>query len=335
MKKTIFLLLFIITLVGCSKELDRDLAQELLTTEVGFPAIEFKDISFDKTIDAKYGNNKVKSFSNNSFHNVSNLIQKGLLTSKYNERYVTWVGRTSHIKEYVYDLTPKAKQALYPSSKLDIGKSSIRGSFPVHLVSLNQIAGIKFDNADKSSATIEYSINYTNDTPFKILARNNNDVSNLIAKAELYDDGWRITSTGIPSNNKLINKEKYINWNSLFEATNFNSGSNNFNISSIITNETTKYDCFIRKVYTKENYQLIEVDFVQLKATTEDGYEFYKVVNTNPKLRTFLISENSQLQPNLKFSELSNYETSKDEGQLFIIETNNGEVSRLIRNDAG
>ena len=104
------------------------------------------------------------------------------------------------------------------------------------------------------------------------------------------------------------------------------------NIANLLTKETTDYNCLIRQIIRSGEYKLLTVDFIQLKKINTNNGQFYQVVNTNPKLRTFLLTDKTKISPsNLNFNTIKSYETSDDEGQVFKISTKNGKIQSLTK----
>ena len=104
------------------------------------------------------------------------------------------------------------------------------------------------------------------------------------------------------------------------------------NIASLIANETIIYDCLIKKQTTEAGFKLISVDFIQLKKAEASNQSFYQIVNSNPKLRTFLITDKTTFLPSeLSFEALENFVTSDDDGQVFKISTRKGIVISLTK----
>ncbi|QXP59346.1 hypothetical protein [Olleya sp. HaHaR_3_96] len=104
------------------------------------------------------------------------------------------------------------------------------------------------------------------------------------------------------------------------------------NIANLIANETVVYDCLIKKQTTEAGFKLISVDFIQLKKAEASNQSFYQIVNSNPKLRTFLITDKTTFLPSeLSFEALENFVTSDDDGQVFKISTRKGLVISLTK----
>ncbi|WP_452222694.1 hypothetical protein [Lacinutrix chionoecetis] len=104
------------------------------------------------------------------------------------------------------------------------------------------------------------------------------------------------------------------------------------NITNILTKEPTSHNCLIRQILTNGEYKLITVDFIQLKETATTNGKFYQIVNTNPKLRTFLLTDNTTYSPDtLDLNSLKSFKTNNDEGQVFKIDTKDGNVTALVK----
>ncbi len=71
--------------------------------------------------------------------------------------------------------------------------------------------------------------------------------------------------------------------------------SNKTIINNTITKETSKSPCIITKIYTIKNNNFIVVDYTRItdKEEEESGMPIYE--NKNPKLRTFLINDSTEI----------------------------------------
>lgn len=113
-------------------------------------------------------------------------------------------------------------------------------------------------------------------------------------------------------------------------------------LNFIVTFETTSSPCYIKKVYKYDGYNLITVDFIQLKdITDEDGIGQLEVLNKNPKLRTFVINsstkiiaynngnkkEKFEINYNSSFESLKDYTENKN--YYFSIEVKKGIVENI------
>jgi hypothetical protein len=174
---------------GCSKNLNRDRAAELLRN----------DARFSKTYDSKIA---IGTFwydwrNIDSAYPYKPLSKQGLLTVKDTGKvYAMWW------KQYVVSLTPRGKDAAAEWSKTSERPSSFLGPQTtepfIYLVPLARkeligITGITSDPSEKA-AGIEFDWKWVPTKQCTLLpqACPPADVHHGTASAQLYDDGWRI-----------------------------------------------------------------------------------------------------------------------------------------------
>jgi len=106
-----------------------------------------------------------------------------------------------------------------------------------------------------------------------------------------------------------------------------------------ISYQTEKSYCYITEILTIEKKTYITVDFINIKQETDkSGMEEYKVVNNNPKKRTYLITTQTDLTSpysDTKMTINDIIEQSKDIYNYFIISVANGKVISLYVEGAG
>jgi len=100
-----------------------------------------------------------------------------------------------HKDIYKYSLSTKGQQVLWNPSSLT-GNIRWVAELPISLFHIGNISGLKYENDKKTKVTIEY-VELRDKSPFSVLVRSDNK-SNIIKRKvtlELYDDGWRVTTT--------------------------------------------------------------------------------------------------------------------------------------------
>ena len=106
-----------------------------------------------------------------------------------------------------------------------------------------------------------------------------------------------------------------------------------------ISYATEKSYCYITEILTIGKKTYITVDFIELKQTADkSGMEEYNIVNNNPKKRTYLITNQTDLaSPYTGTKSTINdlIEQSKDIYNYFIISASNGKVISLYVEGAG
>ncbi|WP_055446387.1 hypothetical protein [Lacinutrix mariniflava] len=130
---------------------------------------------------------------------------------------------------------------------------------------------------------------------------------------------------------EIIKKESKIN-NSIITETPFTKKEIPNNITNLLTKESTNYNCLVRQIIRSGEYKLLTVDFIQLNKIETNNEQSLQVVNTNPKLRTFLLTDDTKTSPsNLNFNVIKSFESDSDEGQIFEITTENGVIVSLTK----
>lgn len=122
----------------------------------------------------------------------------------------------------------------------------------------------------------------------------------------------------------------------------FSQSAENIVVRNIpISYKTEKSNCYITEILTIGKKTYITVDFIQVKESIDDetGMEGYKIVNNNPKKRTYLITNQTDLTSPYNTSTKSTIndiiEQSKDRNNFFVISASNGKVISLYVNGAG
>lgn len=203
-----------ILLSSCSKELNRDEAKALIVEQISYPLVEFSNCSFSKSELETKGKYYVKSFSHGGYVNIKELLDKGLFTVKLETKTTVWAGRASTSTKYNYKITQKGRNLTQPNSRLEDNRVTMSGKFPIHLIDFKTITGIKYDNEDKTSATIEYTTEIKDNTKFKNLSREykSKGIQNHTITANLYDDGWRLD---IKEDKNTMPLSQFPNWSIL------------------------------------------------------------------------------------------------------------------------
>ncbi len=106
-----------------------------------------------------------------------------------------------------------------------------------------------------------------------------------------------------------------------------------------ISYETEKSNCYITSILTIGDKTYVTVDFIQIKmvGVDEEGFEKYKVINNNPKKRTYLIpNEDCLISPYDGKKTIDDIiEEAKDKNNWFVISASKGKVISLYVNGAG
>ncbi|HYG40091.1 MAG TPA: hypothetical protein VD908_15795 [Cytophagales bacterium] len=152
--------LILIVSVGCNnKELSRAKAAELIAKHYEYPNVE------------------VAVFNMHNGITTANelLIREGYLSS--------------HPGDFQMQITSAGRPYLMP-------KCARNGQcFATNMRRFKEVTGIKYDNQDKTKATVEYTVQLFNITPF---GKQRNYVEGEIVPytgtIERYDDGWRVTT---------------------------------------------------------------------------------------------------------------------------------------------
>lgn len=299
MKKILLLTSLTFVLFSCSnKELDRGMAFDIIEEFYDYPNVEI--VNFQGVTSSQKLNNEYRNLRGQKFITEK---RKG----KYGNEF--WVLMTEKGKSFTLSGKPNYNGYKVASSILE----------------LDEVTGIRLDDG-KNTAYVDYTVKRKKVTPFgNTKDYNDGDILEKKTVMQLYDDGWRITGK---KEGEIVKEENVKG----FDKNYLNDLSK---ISSEITMETTQSPCLIKNVYEKYGQTFITVDFIQRKWVEQDGMEGFEILNTNPKLRTFVINSSSELIPNLKAEELKKYIPTDDYKQDFDITVENGNVVRLQRNDAG
>lgn len=218
MKKFLFLIT-VILFSSCSNEIDRSQAEQLLKKEIGYPYLEYNQAKWDIWYFQDKGKYVVSNPKGRGTMNLKSLVDNGLIDLSNGSRKVGFFSRQRTKNTYRYSLSKKSKDVLWNSNSLQTSFNYWLADLPMYEIDLNEVTGIKFEDDKKTKATIEFTEKKTKTSPFTALSRNANrqDLVTRTAKAELYDDGWRITFNGLPNKIKIKSLEKVSGWGSLFE----------------------------------------------------------------------------------------------------------------------
>ncbi len=153
------------------------------------------------------------------------------------------------------------------------------------------------------------------------------------------------TSINETSNNKIDTTETKQQQNTkqvVLDKKENNIITDTIKTTEIITNETSKSPCIITKIFTENNKNYIVVDYTRItdKEEEESGMPIYE--NKNPKLRTFLINDSTEITTfnwkkntdngvwKINLNEfLNNKETQISDYSKWNIEVENGIVKKL------
>lgn len=155
-----FVVVLMFASVGCgTKELSRGKAEALITEYYQYPNVEVD------RLDARSddGRKNIQWLEDNGY-----LVSKGLLG---------------------YSETSSAMP--YKAPAMD---NSGVSSFATNMRRFKEVTGIRYDTPDKTKATVEYTVERYNITPFGKYRFSDNEEMMYVVTIERYDDGWRITT---------------------------------------------------------------------------------------------------------------------------------------------
>ncbi len=99
--------------------------------------------------------------------------------------------------------------------------------------------------------------------------------------------------------------------------------------------KTEASNCYVKRIYKKNGNTYIDVDFIALKwFTNEHVLDDYKIINNNPKIRTYRVKKTCFKTCDLSQTEcISDFkrEIKKDWKTMFSIRAVNGLVTSLYR----
>jgi len=254
--RVLFVLITFI-LIGCSnKELDRDKAFDLIKQHYEYPNVE------------------TMRFPGISYPGKINREFKNLL----NENYISVKRKDKYGHDYWIYLT-------YKGDPFKIsGKVGYNGYVVAsNITRLDKVTGIKF-NQGKNEATVEFNTKKTDITPFGLTKDNAEKIRKHSVTMELYDDGWRVTSNK-PNTIIKVDDVKGFDKNYMNELQ---------KVDKLLTQESGKSPCIIKKIYSKYGADFMVVDYVKYAGTYEES-DAPRYENNNPKLRTFLLADDTKL----------------------------------------
>lgn len=167
MRKIVILLISLIIISCSNKELDRNLASELIKKHYDYPQVEI--IRFDGITSSQKLNNEYKELRANKF-----------IDSKQKGKYGN---------EFRVSIEPNGVPYYYS------GTSGSNGYVVAsNLIELSEVTGIRF-NENKSIAYVDYTTKRSKVNLFgKSEGYKDGDLKDETTTLQLYDDGWRVTS---------------------------------------------------------------------------------------------------------------------------------------------
>ena len=258
MKKLFYLILISLLSFSCSNELGRGEAKDKIEDFFEYPNVELT--SFPGVTSSQKLNNEYQILLGQNFISTR---RKGRYGNKF------WIIMTVKGKAFVHSGEPSYQGYEVASSVLE----------------LNEVTGIRLDDG-KNTAIVDFTLKRTKVTPFgKVKGFNNGDIIKNQTTFQLYDDGWRIASN---KPRKIIKVESVKGFDSDY--------LNNLNkIYGKLTMETGKSNCKVKEIYNKYGADFIVVDYVKMAGESEmSGAPIFE--NNNPKLRTFLLLNDTVLQ---------------------------------------
>lgn len=219
MKNLIVLLLTVsLFLVSCSNELTREQAKDLLIERVGYPYVEFGMTKWNIQTFAEDGKGMVTDTKKYGKTNISDLEDLGLMNISQGTKRVGMGYRIRSVSAFNYSLSKKAKEDLWDDNSLNRVYSYWQATLPLFQIGIGDISGVKFENEDKTKATIEFTELLEKTSPYYMISTRGVEretAVNRTATAELYDDGWRITSIDLPKNIEKKKVSEITNWSEL------------------------------------------------------------------------------------------------------------------------
>jgi hypothetical protein len=160
-KVTLVLLSLLFICAGCgNKELSRNEAEKLITAYYQYPNVETHKLDYR----SQGGVKNLDWLEANQF-----LISQGLLGHS----------ETSEV---------------IPYKTFDTVNTSTITVYATNMRRFKKITGVKYENPDKTKATVEYTAERYNITPFGKYRYAENEEVKYEVTIERYDDGWRITT---------------------------------------------------------------------------------------------------------------------------------------------
>jgi hypothetical protein len=258
--KSIFYIILAFFSTGCASDaLDRSQAGSIIADFYDYPIIEIVTIRTENMGDPS--------------DIESQLVNQGYL---YRE--------ASMNKEEAYDYHLTEKGKTFSTSEDSDGRFNMVGSD----LTFNEVTGIRTMVGEKK-AVVDFTEKRSNITVFgKITEYMNPDLVEKQVSMELYDDGWRITTTrteiSVTSENPSsdTNKDNPDETTKLKTSTTENnkSGANEDDMEDESLVESSASFFLLKKAFTEQGEDFVAVDYIG-----EDG------TNNNNKLRIFKITQ--------------------------------------------
>jgi len=258
--KSVFYIILAFLSVGCASDtLDRSKAGSIIADFYDYPIIEIVTIGDD-------GIGEPSDLE-------SQLIDEGYM-----------IREASKVKvgTFNYLLTEKGKT--YRTSEDSDGSFNMIGSD----LTFHEVTGIRTLVGEKK-AIVDFTEKRSNITAFgEISEHKDPDFVEKQVSMELYDDGWRITTTRTEVSAATQNPSSESNKDSSVETTkqktstseNNEPGANEDAMDDEITGESSASFFLLKKAFTEQGEDFVAVDYIG-----EDG------TNNNDKLRIFKITQ--------------------------------------------
>lgn len=219
MKKIVLFSITFSLLISCTNEINRSQAEELLKSEIGYPYVEYRRAKWDIWCYESEGKYIVSDPNTAAKNNIKTIVDKGLI----NITNGTKIGRSIYNRTpkniYKYSLSNKSRNMLWGENNLEsLYDKYWLADLPMYEIEITEITGITYEDEKKTKAIIEFTEKISKKSPFTQIAIKSDRPNTIIrtAKIELYDDGWRITSSGLPEKIKKKKPENVDGWSQLF-----------------------------------------------------------------------------------------------------------------------
>lgn len=185
---------------GCSSEISRDSAAELITQHYTYPRAEYANAAMFALTDKRKGENRVgiafEGMLGQKMVDVTELIDQGIITKEESQIDISMPLHAPKWKPaWRYMFSSEVNDFLQPGTQIEHADNSSgwnRIKVKVYDVEFSSVTGIRY-NQDKTEAVVEFNEEWVNASPFLILCINKPKIqSKRKATLRLYDDGWRV-----------------------------------------------------------------------------------------------------------------------------------------------
>ena len=308
MKNPLSLILLSFILLGCSNDISRDDAEVLIKQDFNYPLVEFCKCNFYTDFPKSYGKNKlgeidISDLVNNNIFSVKEYLQRGTFSSSV---------------RYLYKLSSKGKKLLQPNTQSLITNDHIFGWFPIYTMEFDEISGLKFNNPEKTSVTIDYRIKYKDIYSFRDLCDYNKKEMNLnrTVIAELYDDEWRLNTK---RSGNLLPLKEFTNL-SLLSSNSTTINKNNTSTSENTNNKSKPIEDYVFIEKEKGNFADVLVENLRMRESPDLNSKTILKLSTHDRviLTGYRTKTKSKVEINSKTSEKYWYKVKSKYGEGWI-----------------